>query len=109
MIKRLRKGLALALTMSLGLLVASSLWHHAHSQILTDFSSPNYRTADARATHSSEYCPVCLSHRLLTYACTQIAAEAPTTVFGFDCNTLASTFPSATFAFHSEARAPPLC
>jgi hypothetical protein len=109
MSSRLRKTLALAITTGLALLVASSLWHHDHSPALAGINSDDRLIASAPDSHSSDYCPVCLSQRLLTHTCTQSVAETPSTVICSYCTISASILPVSNYAFHSEARAPPLC
>jgi hypothetical protein len=95
--------------MSLGLVVVSSLWHHDHSRILAAFPHYSHQNAGAPAPHSSDDCPVCLSHRLLTHACQQAIAEAPSPVISFDCTDYASIVPATSHIYRCEARAPPLC
>ncbi len=106
---RLRQCLALALAASLGLLVVSSLWHHDHSSALAGIVTDDHQSTEAQTKHSSEYCPVCLSQRILTYTCTPAVAEAAAPVVSSYCTASASTLPAATHALCSEARAPPLC
>ena len=106
---RLRRSLVLALTSSLGLLVISSLWHHEHSPALAGIVTDDHQSTNAQSKHSSEYCPVCLSHRLLTHTCSQAVAEAPWPVVSSYCAASASILPAAKYACSSEARAPPLC
>jgi hypothetical protein len=102
--------LALALTLALAVVACSSLWHHDHERPL-----PDQRPADgtlatpAADSHRSDYCPVCLSQRLLGHSWLLAAIQmAEPVVDGHACITSEAP-PPCDHPRSAEARAPPCC
>jgi hypothetical protein len=103
-----RRILALTLSLALALIAGSSLWHHDHGQALVHHAPADSRMAApaAEADHA-DYCPICLSQRLLSHSWIQVANEAaiPTPIAHIPERP--AVLPTGGSHNSPEARAPP--
>jgi len=103
-----RRTLALALSLALALVAGSSLWHHDHERALLHQAPADSRlSAPSLDSHQDDYCPICLSHRLLTHSWIQAAAEAAAPVTSAHDFAQPALMPAGGSIDSPEARAPP--
>jgi hypothetical protein len=105
-----RRCLALALTLALAVVACSSLWHHDHDRPLLDQRpAASSLAAPAADGHQSDYCPVCLSQRLLGHSWLLAAAQMAEPVVNGHACTSSEAPPTGNHPRSAEARAPPCC
>jgi hypothetical protein len=106
-----RRSLSLALTLALTLVSGSSLWHHDHEQPDLHSARTDCRldTLSLGSRQAADYCPICLTHRLLTQSWIQEAKEAVAPIISARHRIYPLVLPAVEHSDSPEARAPPLC